>query len=212
MRSPSHPSSQPASNDCHRLAQPGFAVYSCVTVSGPSGTITEVTSGEAHQVLYSVYRREGAVARLVLVNTGGTDGPPVTFHRVDLAHDGDLKLLAVQKASANAPVSSVGAFDVVEGSGKVVLHVALGGGGGQIAPAPGGGVAEWRCGFPRTGAPTSSIASTGISKGPGEWSSPSGSPPLPPGQTRSANVPGYRWYPKKAHASPVSRRGAEFAP
>ncbi len=143
MRSPSHPSSQPASNDCHRLAQPGFAVYSCVTVSGPSGTITEVTSGEAHQVLYSVYRREGAVARLVLVNTGGTDGPPVTFHRVDLAHDGDLKLLAVQKASANAPVSSVGAFDVVEGSGKVVLHVALGGGGGQIAPAPGGGVAVW---------------------------------------------------------------------
>lgn len=143
MSSPTHPSSQPASNDCHRLAQPGFAVYSCVTVSGPSATITEVTSGEARQVLYSVYRSGGADDRLVLENNGGSVGLPVTFHRVDLAHDGDPKLLAVQEASANVSVSSVGAFDVVEGSGTVVLHVALGGGGGQIAPAPGGGVAVW---------------------------------------------------------------------
>ena len=97
------------------------SVTSCVTASGTQGTITATIEEYAHTEEFDIWRRQGTNAILELRFIGsGQVGPVLAFSSQDLLQDGDPKIVAVE---SNASAPDVLAVDIVEETGRVVVHV-----------------------------------------------------------------------------------------
>jgi len=145
LQPPTTPDSIPAEQNCHELITiPLASIASCATAASPTGTITGTNEGVAHSQYWDVWKRNGNEADLVLTYSGNIQATPgFVFHSADPANDGDTKLIAVEHTPQSPNLELVSVVDIIETSGAVVAHLTLGGDGGVVGPAPGGGIETW---------------------------------------------------------------------
>lgn len=133
---------------CNYLVDDGYSGY-CQTLTSPPGTvayITETAKGEGSQEKrLLVYRRQGDTFSLALRWSGQVDlnrDRSPSLQAVDLAQDGDTKIVAVMyEPGAGSATATIRAVDVVEATGDVVVHLGLD--HGLARQATGGGLESW---------------------------------------------------------------------
>jgi len=133
---------------CEYLVDEGYNGY-CQVLSAPPGTvayITETAKGDgSREKRLLVYRRQGDTFSLALRWSGQVDpnrDRSPSFRPVDLAQDGDTKIVAViYEPGAGSTSATVRAVDVVEATGDVVVHLSLD--HGLARQATGGGIETW---------------------------------------------------------------------
>lgn len=178
LRPPTTALTIPAESDCHQLLTiPLASIGSCATATSPAGSITGTDEAVAHSQHWDVWKRDGNDADLVLTYSGNFQSTPgFVFHNVDVAHDGETKLVAIEHIPG---VNLVTAVDIIETCGAVVAHIPVGADGGVVGPATGGGIETW------TPAGTSSDTASIIRYTNGEWRT------IPAGPVSTNQVPTY---------------------